>query len=122
MGAANSMLPPATIRCLAGDRAPPPSRAAAGPRSTVACGAALPNVIKALAFGARAVLIGRPVLWGLAAGGREGVAAALEVLRRELDLAMALCGCATIANITRDLVQPSTSGVGLASRLSEPPQ
>ncbi len=64
------------------------------------------DVIKAIAFGARAILVGRPVLWGLAAGGREGVAAALGVLRRELDLAMALCGCANVAAITRDLVQP----------------
>ena len=64
------------------------------------------DVIKALALGARAVLVGRPVLWGLAAGGREGVAAALGVLRRELDLAMALCGCPDIASITRDLVAP----------------
>ena len=64
------------------------------------------DVIKALAFGARAVLVGRPVLWGLAAGGRDGVAGALALLRRELDLAMALCGCPDIASITRDLVIP----------------
>jgi isopentenyl diphosphate isomerase/L-lactate dehydrogenase-like FMN-dependent dehydrogenase len=64
------------------------------------------DVIKALALGARAVLVGRPVLWGLAAGGREGVAAALGALHRELDLAMALCGCPDIASITRDLVAP----------------
>ncbi len=64
------------------------------------------DVIKAIALGARAVLVGRPVLWGLAAGGREGVAAALGILRRELDLAMALCGCPDIASITRDLVEP----------------
>jgi 4-hydroxymandelate oxidase len=64
------------------------------------------DVIKALAYGARAVLVGRPVLWGLAAGGREGVVAALATLRRELDLAMALCGCPDIASITRDLVEP----------------
>jgi 4-hydroxymandelate oxidase len=62
------------------------------------------DVVKAIALGARAVLVGRPVLWGLAAGGREGVAAALAILRRELDLAMALCGCASVATITRDLV------------------
>ncbi len=43
------------------------------------------DVVKALACGARAVLVGRPVLWGLAAGGQAGVASALEVLRRELD-------------------------------------
>ena len=64
------------------------------------------DVVRALACGARAVLVGRPVLWGLAAGGREGVAAALGVLRRELDLAMALCGCPDVASITRDLVAP----------------
>lgn len=64
------------------------------------------DVIKALALGARAVLVGRPVLWGLAAGGREGVGLALGILRRELDLAMALCGCPDVASITRDLVAP----------------
>ncbi|MBA3462006.1 MAG: alpha-hydroxy-acid oxidizing protein [Deltaproteobacteria bacterium] len=64
------------------------------------------DVIKAIALGARAVLVGRPVLWGLASGGREGVAGALGMLRRELDLAMALCGCADVSAITRDLVVP----------------
>ncbi|HTJ44466.1 MAG TPA: alpha-hydroxy acid oxidase [Kofleriaceae bacterium] len=65
------------------------------------------DVVKALALGARAVLVGRPILWGLAAAGRDGVAAALAILRRELDLAMALCGAPAIAAITRDLVAPS---------------
>ncbi len=64
------------------------------------------DVIKALALGARTVLVGRPVLWGLAAAGQQGVTAALDVLRRELDLAMALCGCPDVASITRDLVAP----------------
>jgi 4-hydroxymandelate oxidase len=64
------------------------------------------DVVKALALGARAVLVGRPVLWGLAAAGREGVAAVLATLRRELDLAMALCGCPDVASVTRDLVAP----------------
>ncbi|HUS32217.1 MAG TPA: alpha-hydroxy acid oxidase [Kofleriaceae bacterium] len=64
------------------------------------------DVVKAIALGARAVLVGRPVLWGLAAGGREGVGVALGILRRELDLAMALCGCPNVAAITRDLVAP----------------
>jgi 4-hydroxymandelate oxidase len=64
------------------------------------------DVIKAIALGARAVLVGRPVLWGLAADGRAGVAAALGILRRELDLAMALCGCPDVAAITRELVMP----------------
>jgi 4-hydroxymandelate oxidase len=64
------------------------------------------DVLKAIALGARAVLVGRPVLWGLAAAGRAGVGAALATLRRELDLAMALCGCPDIASVTRDLVEP----------------
>ena len=64
------------------------------------------DVIKAIALGARAVLIGRPILWGLAADGRAGVAGVLAMLRRELDLAMALCGCANVASMTRDLVAP----------------
>ena len=64
------------------------------------------DIIKAVALGARAVLVGRPVLWGLAAGGRDGVGAALALLRRELDLAMALCGCPDVASMTRDLVTP----------------
>lgn len=64
------------------------------------------DVVKALALGARCVLLGRPVLWGLAAAGRAGVAAALGTLRRELDLAFALCGCPDVASVTRDLVEP----------------
>ncbi|HEX7702227.1 MAG TPA: alpha-hydroxy acid oxidase [Kofleriaceae bacterium] len=64
------------------------------------------DVIKAVALGAKAVLVGRPILWGLAAGGRAGVAHALGLLRRELDLAMALCGCPDVASMTRDLVEP----------------
>jgi 4-hydroxymandelate oxidase len=64
------------------------------------------DVLKALAYGARAVLVGRPVLWGLAVGGEAGVSFALELLRREFDLAMALSGCPTLTAITRDLVRP----------------
>jgi 4-hydroxymandelate oxidase len=63
------------------------------------------DILKALALGARAVLLGRPVLWGLAAGGEAGVATALRLLRNELDLAMALAGAPTVADITRDLVR-----------------
>jgi 4-hydroxymandelate oxidase len=62
------------------------------------------DVVKALALGARAVLVGRPVLWGLAHGGRAGVAGMLAMLRRELDLAFALCGCPDVASVTRDLI------------------
>jgi 4-hydroxymandelate oxidase len=63
------------------------------------------DVLKALALGARAVLVGRPVLWGLAADGEAGAALALRILRDELDLAMALAGAPTVADVTRDLVR-----------------
>jgi 4-hydroxymandelate oxidase len=63
------------------------------------------DIVKALALGARAVLVGRPVLWGLAADGEAGAASVLRLLRDELDLAMALAGTPTIADITRDLVR-----------------
>jgi 4-hydroxymandelate oxidase len=64
------------------------------------------DVLKALALGARAVLIGRPYLWGLAAAGEEGVFRVLEILRDELRLAMALVGAASIDAVTRSLVAP----------------
>jgi 4-hydroxymandelate oxidase len=63
------------------------------------------DVLKALALGARVVLVGRPVLWGLAADGEAGAAWVLRHLRDELDLAMALAGAPTLADITRDLVR-----------------
>ncbi len=61
-------------------------------------------MLKALAVGARAVLLGRPVLWGLAVGGEDGVRRVLSLLGAELDIAMAIAGCATVADITPDLV------------------
>jgi 4-hydroxymandelate oxidase len=64
------------------------------------------DVLKALCLGARAVLIGRPILWGLAVAGEEGVFGVLQALREELDQAMALAGCARIADATRELVAP----------------
>jgi len=62
------------------------------------------DVLKALALGAKAVLVGRPVLWGLALGGADGVGAVLEQLRMELDTAMALAGRATVKDIDASLV------------------
>jgi 4-hydroxymandelate oxidase len=62
------------------------------------------DVLKALALGADAVLVGRPYLWGLAADGERGVRRVLQLLRDELELAMALAGCPTIADIDRSLV------------------
>ena len=61
-------------------------------------------MVTAIALGAKAVLVGRPVPWGLAADGERGIARVLEILRTELDLAMALCGCPTVGDIGRDLV------------------
>jgi 4-hydroxymandelate oxidase len=63
------------------------------------------DVVKALALGASAVALGRPVLWGLAVGGEEGVAQVLEMLRLELDRALALCGCRSLSDVSRDLVR-----------------
>jgi 4-hydroxymandelate oxidase len=67
------------------------------------------DVIKAIARGAQAVLLGRPVLWGLAVDGERGVSRALEILRAEIDNSMALSGCPTIADIGPDLLQPDHS-------------
>ena len=61
------------------------------------------DILKALSLGARAVLIGRPVIWGLAAAGQQGVRSVLEILRDELELAMMLAGCPTIESITQAL-------------------
>jgi 4-hydroxymandelate oxidase len=62
------------------------------------------DVLRALALGARAVLLGRPLLWGLAVAGEDGAAGVLEAFRRELDEAMALAGCARVADATRELL------------------
>jgi len=62
------------------------------------------DVVKALALGAKAVLIGRPYVLGLGADGAAGVSAVLDVLRRELDRALALIGCPDASQLTRDFV------------------
>jgi 4-hydroxymandelate oxidase len=63
------------------------------------------DVAIALALGADAVLVGRPALWGLAAGGEAGARRVLELLREELELTLALCGCASPAELRRAHVQ-----------------
>lgn len=64
------------------------------------------DALKALALGARAVFVGRPVLWGLAVNGAAGAAHVLELLRAELQLALALAGRPTLASIDATLVRP----------------
>lgn len=77
------------------------------------------HVLKALALGARACFVGRPYLYGLAVDGEQGVVAALEIFRREIDQAMALLGCRTTQEIDADLVATSFSGSTVTYRHSE---
>ena len=63
------------------------------------------DVLKAVALGARAVMVGRPVMWGLATGGSDGVRAVLDGFRRGLERAMAFCGAPHVAALTPDLVR-----------------
>jgi isopentenyl diphosphate isomerase/L-lactate dehydrogenase-like FMN-dependent dehydrogenase/surfactin synthase thioesterase subunit len=87
----------------------PAVRAAVGPDVPVLVDSGIrtgSDVVKALALGADAVLYGRPYLYGLALDGRSGVAHVLRCLLADIDLAMALAGCPTIADITPDLLAP----------------
>ncbi|XP_020274857.1 peroxisomal (S)-2-hydroxy-acid oxidase GLO4-like [Asparagus officinalis] len=63
------------------------------------------DIFKALALGAKAVMIGRPVVFGLAAKGEQGVSKVIEMLKCELELTMALIGCPTLKDINRSHVQ-----------------
>jgi isopentenyl diphosphate isomerase/L-lactate dehydrogenase-like FMN-dependent dehydrogenase len=63
------------------------------------------DVAIALALGAEAVMVGRPALWGLAVGGEEGVRSVLGLLGDELELALALCGCASPGELGRTHLQ-----------------
>ena len=96
-----------------------PATASALPRIVQAVDGSLPvlvdggirrgtDVLKAMALGASAVLVGRPVVWGLANAGAAGVAHVLRLLRDELEIAMALTGCATLADAS-----PALLGAGL---------
>ena len=70
------------------------------------------DILKALAFGATAVAVGRPVMWGLAAYGADGVQGVIEMLQTELARYMAMCGRSTISTLDRTVLQvhgvPST--------------
>ncbi|XP_021808715.1 peroxisomal (S)-2-hydroxy-acid oxidase GLO4-like [Prunus avium] len=63
------------------------------------------DVFKALALGAQAILVGRPVIYGLAANGEHGVRRVIEMLKDEFELTMALCGCPGVMDITRSHVR-----------------
>jgi 4-hydroxymandelate oxidase len=62
------------------------------------------DVVTALALGATGVLVGRPLYWALAVGGRAGVEGAIAMLRRELELALPLLGCVSLAEVRRELL------------------
>ena len=62
------------------------------------------DVLKAVALGARGTYIGRAFLWGLGAGGKAGVTRVLEILQREMDITMALCGKRDIKDVNRDIL------------------
>ena len=63
------------------------------------------DVIKAISLGAKAVLIGRPMLWGLATNGQRGVEDILKIIHEEIDLAMAGCGKTQISQINSTMVE-----------------
>ncbi|CAF1294725.1 unnamed protein product [Rotaria sordida] len=60
------------------------------------------DILKAVALGAKAVMVGRPILWGLAVDGEKGVSNVLQILKTEFQTAMMLCGCQTIEDISKN--------------------
>jgi isopentenyl diphosphate isomerase/L-lactate dehydrogenase-like FMN-dependent dehydrogenase/predicted heme/steroid binding protein len=73
------------------------------------------DVVRALALGATAVFVGRPVFWGLALGGQAGVERMIEMFANEMTICMQLCGCSSIADISRATVHDRGSGAGSTS-------
>ena len=67
------------------------------------------DVVKAMALGAKACLVGRPWLWGAACGGADGVEDVLRLLYEEVDRALALVGCPGVAELDRSIVQPAAA-------------
>ncbi|MCW2909211.1 MAG: FMN-dependent alpha-hydroxy acid dehydrogenase, partial [Actinomycetia bacterium] len=76
------------------------------------------DIVTALALGARAVLVGRAHLYGLAAAGEAGVRHAIDILAGELRTSMALCGAATVADLDRTLIQAVTPPLPRTPRAS----
>src|ERR1700722_4669999 len=95
---------PATLRAL------PEVVAAVSDRATVLVDGGVrrgSDVVKALALGARAVLVGRPYLYGLGAAGQPGVERVLEIFEEEMARTMALLGCASVRDLDRSWLQPT---------------
>ncbi len=98
---------PAPIDCIA------PMAEAVGNDLDIICDGGIrrgTHIIKALAMGAKACSFGRPYLYGLAAGGHEGVMKALTVMQTELERGMALMGCRSISEIDSDYIRRRRSG------------
>jgi L-lactate dehydrogenase (cytochrome) len=70
------------------------------------------DVLKALALGARACLVGKAFLYGLAARGGDGVSLALEIIRRELEVSMALCGVNDVRDVGTKVLVPAPASAG----------
>jgi L-lactate dehydrogenase (cytochrome) len=68
------------------------------------------DVLKSIALGARGAFIGRAFLYGLGAGGEQGVVTCLDIVRKELDVTMALCGRRDIATVDRDIIAENPFG------------
>ncbi len=62
------------------------------------------DVFKAIALGAKAVGVGRPIIWGLAVDGEQGAKRVLDILRKDFELTMRLCGCASVQEIKKTLI------------------
>jgi 4-hydroxymandelate oxidase len=102
-GSRNLDTMPATIEAL------PAIVEAAGNRTAVLLDGGVrrgTDVLKAIALGARAVLIGRPYIWGLVVDGAAGVQRVVDILRDELETAMGLCGATSLDKISRQLLWP----------------
>ena len=66
------------------------------------------DVLKAIALGARGVYIGRPFLYGLGAMGEAGVTKCLDIIRKEMDITLALCGLTDVNRVDRNILLPGT--------------
>jgi L-lactate dehydrogenase (cytochrome) len=71
------------------------------------------DIMRALALGARACLVGRSYIYGLGAGGERGVARSIEILRKELDVTMALCGINSVKDIDRRIIANLGENLGV---------